>query len=73
MKADRYAGAGRRWALGASLVYGPIAAGLVAMSPHPLAGRRVLDAGAGTGAVSSALAAVRAHPIAMDLAAARYG
>ena len=67
MKADRYAGAGRRWAHGATLVYGPIAAELVAMSPHPLAGRTVLDAGAGTGAVSSVLAALRAHPIAMDL------
>ena len=67
MTADRYAGAGRRWAHGATLVYGPIAAELVAMSPHPLAGRTVLDAGAGTGAVSSALAARHARPIAMDL------
>ncbi|HEY6275151.1 MAG TPA: class I SAM-dependent methyltransferase [Streptosporangiaceae bacterium] len=66
MTADHYAGAGRRWATGATLVYGPIAAELVAMSPHPLAGCTVLDAGAGTGAVSSALAARRAHPIAMD-------
>ncbi len=67
MEADYYAGAGRRWATGATLVYGPIAAELVAMSPHPLAGRTVLDAGAGTGAVSSALTARRAHPVAMDL------
>ena len=67
VEADYYAGAGRRWALGAMLVYGPIAAELVAMSPHPLAGRTVLDAGAGTGAVSSALTARRAHPVAMDL------
>jgi ubiquinone/menaquinone biosynthesis C-methylase UbiE len=65
--ADHYAGASRRWALGATLVYGPIAAELVAMSPHPLSGRTVLDAGAGTGAVSSALTALRAHPVAMDL------
>jgi len=67
VRADHYAGAGRRWALGAALVYGPIAAELVAMSPHPLAGRTVLDAGAGTGAVSSALTARRARPVAMDL------
>ena len=67
VRADHYAGAGRRWALGATLVYGPIAAELVAMSPHPLAGRTVLDAGAGTGAASSALAARRARPVAMDL------
>ena len=67
MRADRYAGAGQRWATGAILVYGPIAAELVAMSPHPLAGRTVLDVGAGTGAVSSALAARRARPVAVDL------
>lgn len=67
MTADYYAGAGQRWALGAMLVYGPIAAELVAMSPHPLAGRTVLDAGAGTGAVSSALTARHARPVAMDL------
>jgi ubiquinone/menaquinone biosynthesis C-methylase UbiE len=67
VRADRYAGAGQRWAVGAALVYGPIAAELVAMSPHPLAGRTVLDAGAGTGVVSSALTARRAHPVAMDL------
>jgi SAM-dependent methyltransferase len=64
---DHYAGASRRWALGASLVYGPIAAELIAMSPHALAGRRVLDAGAGTGAATAALAAAGAHPIATDL------
>jgi ubiquinone/menaquinone biosynthesis C-methylase UbiE len=65
--ADSYAGSGRRWAHGATLVYGPIAAELVAMSPHPLCGRTVLDTGAGTGAASSALAAAGARPIAMDL------
>jgi ubiquinone/menaquinone biosynthesis C-methylase UbiE len=67
MPADHYASAGRRWALGAELVYRPIAAELIALSPHPLAGHTVLDAGAGTGAASSALAAQRARPIAMDL------
>lgn len=69
MTADYYAHSGRRWALGAELVYGPIAAELVAMSPHPLAGRTVLDAGAGTGAASSALAARRARVLAVDLSA----
>lgn len=67
MTADHYAAAGQRWALGAELVYGPIAAALIAISPHSLAGRIVLDAGAGTGAASRALAAQRARPIAMDL------
>ena len=67
MTADHYAGASRRWAHGASLVYGPIAAELVAASPHPLAGRAVLDAGAGTGAASSALVTAGARTVAMDL------
>jgi len=69
MTADYYAHSGRRWALGAGLVYRPIAAELVAMSPHPLGGRTVLDAGAGTGAASSALTARRATVLAVDLSA----
>jgi predicted RNA methylase len=54
MTADHYADAGRRLALGAELIYAPIAAELVSTCPHPLAGRTVLDAGAG--AASRALA-----------------
>ena len=69
MRTDHYARSGQRWALGAELVYGPIAAELVAMSPHCLAGRTVLDAGAGTGAASSALAAQHARALALDLSA----
>jgi ubiquinone/menaquinone biosynthesis C-methylase UbiE len=49
------------------LVYGPIAAELVALCPHPLPGRTVLDAGAGTGAASAALAAAGARIVASDL------
>jgi ubiquinone/menaquinone biosynthesis C-methylase UbiE len=67
--ADHYARSGERWALGAELVYGPIAAELVETSPHPLAGRIVLDAGAGTGAASAALRGRRARPLAVDLSA----
>jgi SAM-dependent methyltransferase len=67
MSADHYARAAQRWATGAELVYGPIATHLVGMSPHPLGGRTVLDAGAGTGAVSRALAARQARPVATDL------
>ncbi len=67
MIADHYAGAGRGWARGAMLVYGPIAAELVALSPHPLEGRTVLDAGAGTGAVTAALLERGARPFAVDL------
>jgi len=69
MTADRYARSARRWALGAELVYGPIAADLAAMSPHQLAGRTVLDAGAGTGAASAALRARNARVLAMDRSA----
>ena len=56
MAADHYANAGRRWALGAELVYRPIAAELIALSPHPLADHIVLDAGAGTGGPAGPLA-----------------
>lgn len=69
MTIDHYAGAGRGWAAGAELVYAPIAARLVALSPHSLEGHRVLDAGAGTGAASEALAARSARQIASDLSA----
>jgi SAM-dependent methyltransferase len=69
MTADHYARSARRWAQGAELVYRPIAAELVAMSRHSLAGRIVLDAGAGTGAASSALTARHARALALDLSA----
>ena len=63
---DRYAAAATGWATGAARVYGPLATQLVAAAPHPLAGRRVLDAGAGTGLASTALTAVGAPPVAVD-------
>lgn len=68
--ADHYAASGPRWALGAELVYRPIAAALVATSPHRLSGRTVLDAGAGTGAASAALRRRMAKVLAMDLSTA---
>jgi len=67
--ADHYARSGERWARGAELVYRPIAAELVASSPHPLTGRVVLDAGAGTGAASAALRRRGAKTLATDLSA----
>ena len=67
MSIDHYARSGRRWATGATLVYGPIAAELVALSPHQLEGRRVLDVGAGTGVASGALLDRGARPVAVDL------
>lgn len=67
MSVDHYAGAARRWAEGASLVYGPIADELIGTSPHSLSGRLVLDAGAGTGVASAALRTRGARSIASDL------
>lgn len=67
MTTDFYAGAARRWAEGATIVYRPIAHRLLETSPHRLRGRTVLDAGTGTGVVSSALIGLGARPVAVDL------
>lgn len=64
---DHYAGVAPGWDAHAGRVYGPIAAQLVAAAPHPLAGRCVLDAGAGTGLASIELATAGARVIALDL------
>jgi ubiquinone/menaquinone biosynthesis C-methylase UbiE len=64
---DHYAGAARGWAHGATIVYSPITHQLLAITPHPLAGRLVLDAGAGTGVASAALADLGATVAAIDL------
>lgn len=63
---DPYLSAARGWATGAQLVYRPLAAELVSRAPHPLRGRLVLDAGAGTGLGSAELARVGARPVAVD-------
>ncbi|MEJ2886359.1 class I SAM-dependent methyltransferase [Actinomycetospora aeridis] len=73
MQEDRYAASARGWATGAARVYGPLATQLVAAAPHPLAGRRVLDVGAGTGLASDALRAVGALPVAVDRSPAMLG
>lgn len=67
MSVDHYAGAARRWALGATIVYGPIARELLSTTPHSLAGRTVLDVGAGTGVAGQPLIEAGARPIAVDL------
>jgi SAM-dependent methyltransferase len=64
---DHYAGTAPTWAAHASRVYGPLAAELLGAAPHPVRGRRVLDAGAGTGLVSDVLRAAGARPVAVDL------
>ncbi len=58
------------WARGAGVVYGPLAAALVAACRVELAGARVLDAGSGTGAVASHAAAAGAAVVAADLSVA---
>jgi len=60
-----YESAAAGWADGAELVYGPLADALLARAPE-LAGRVVLDIGAGTGAVSRRLVAAGAHAVAVD-------
>jgi SAM-dependent methyltransferase len=66
---DLYAGAAPGWDSDAALVYRPLAAELVRRHPGPLAGRVVLDAGAGTGLVEGELARAGARPLAVDLSA----
>lgn len=67
MSVDHYTGAARRWAQGATIVYGPIARQLLGTTPHELRARVVLDIGAGTGAASCPLVEAGARPVAVDL------
>jgi SAM-dependent methyltransferase len=55
------------WHTGAGVVYEPLAAALVATCPVPLDGAVVLDAGSGSGAVASLVAAAGATVVASDL------
>jgi len=64
---ELYGASAAAWAGGAELVYGPLAAALVATSPVALEGGTVGDVGAGTGAGSRALRAVGARVVAVDL------
>ncbi len=65
--ADPYEGVAATWDRHAARVYGPIAADLVAAAPHPLAGRTVVDAGAGTGLISRELMRCGARVVAIDV------
>jgi ubiquinone/menaquinone biosynthesis C-methylase UbiE len=59
------------WAEGPELLYSVLAQALVAAAPVPVAGRRVLDLGAGTGVAGrAALAAGASQVVAADLAPA---
>jgi ubiquinone/menaquinone biosynthesis C-methylase UbiE len=66
--ARAYSATGAAWQAGPGRVYDRLAQELVARSPVPLAGRRILDLGAGTGAASRAVAAAGGHPVAADAA-----
>jgi SAM-dependent methyltransferase len=56
------------WANGPARVYARLAAALLARCPLPLRGALLLDAGAGTGAVSAAAVAAGARVVATDAA-----
>jgi SAM-dependent methyltransferase len=60
---------GEAWAAGPDLVYGRLAEAAVSRMPGPLDGRVMLDAGAGTGAMSRALRRRHARVVAADLSA----
>ena len=68
--ARAYDATGAAWSRGPALVYDRLAVALVDASPVSLAGRLVLDVGAGTGAASLAAAAAGARVIAVDVAPA---
>lgn len=62
---------GATWERGpARLVYDRLARVLVGRSPLPLAGRLVLDVGAGTGAAGRSVLAAGGRPVAVDVSAA---
>lgn len=64
-----YSATAGAWQLGPGRLYDRLASVLVARSPVPLRGRRVLDVGAGTGAASrAALDAGAASVVAVDVA-----
>jgi ubiquinone/menaquinone biosynthesis C-methylase UbiE len=63
-----YEGLAGAWASGPSRVYDRLAEAIVAAYPDSLAGRHVLDIGAGTGAVTRALTARGARTTAVDIA-----
>lgn len=66
--ADAYSTTGAAWQLGPGRVYDRLADRLLDACPVPLAGRRVLDLGAGTGAATRAAARRGAKVTAVDAA-----
>ena len=71
--AAAYSSTGAAWELGPGRIYDRLAEVMVARSPLPLEGGRVLDVGAGTGAATrAALAAGAASVVAVDAAVAAF-
>jgi len=62
-----YGGSAGAWAAGPAAIYRRMAEPLVAKSPLPLDGARVVDFGAGTGATTAAVAAAGAEVVGVDL------
>jgi SAM-dependent methyltransferase len=67
--AAAYSASGRAWQAGPGPLYDRLADVVVGLAPVPLAGRVVLDVGAGTGAVSYAVRRAGGRPVALDVAA----
>jgi SAM-dependent methyltransferase len=65
---EAYSRSGAAWALGPARIYDRLAEVLVAQAPSGVAGRVVLDVGAGTGAASRALRRAGGQPVACDVA-----
>jgi SAM-dependent methyltransferase len=67
--ADAYSATGAAWQDGPGRIYDRLADVLLSHAPSPLANRRTLDIGAGTGAASRAIARAGGVPVAIDVAA----
>lgn len=68
--ASAYQQSASSWVRGPEGVYDRLAEALVASCPLDLAGRRILDLGAGSGSVSRAARRVGAEPVVLDVAPA---
>jgi len=66
--AAAYDATGWAWERGPGRVYNHLANVLVDLAPASLAGRTVLDTGAGTGAASRAIRGAGGWPVALDIA-----
>ncbi|MEJ7583265.1 MAG: class I SAM-dependent methyltransferase [Acidimicrobiales bacterium] len=66
--AEAYSATGAAWQVGPGRIYDVLSEHLVAHSPVPLAGRLVVDLGAGTGSATRALQRIGARPLALDAA-----